>query len=367
MKVAFLTTVLAVLIGVLFLSMYLRKPSTEGYETTPECTYSAEIPGYLDFCANNIKRPFNCQVFDTFAAAEQACSANQYCRGITTLRVGNENIKKFTIRIGFEGSSDYTNLETMKSDMVVPSDIGQDRQPLETSYLITNLLQCKAGKPAAQKVNPTGANPSGANSMMFQSTSTVAPTGAQSGAQPGAQPGAMPPGALPYGIPMGSPEFVVGGESITVPAGTLVAVPAGQTIFAKRTGAGAAAGGATESTPAPTGPRFIERTGSTNVGSATEASLTADERAGIAGLPLALGLKIVDAVRRGLVLNEVLTADELATLRAARQGTASQTASALLTTPSLALSSQTTGSLTAADLQAIQQAAAAGAASVVNA
>ena len=97
-------------------------------------------------------------------------------------------------------------------------------------------------------------------------------------------------------------------------------------------------------------------------------NLSAEEREAIAGLPNNLVLKIVDATRRGLSLLDILTTEELATLRAARQTQATGAGpSALLTTPSFALSSQTTGTLTTADLQAIQQAAAAGAASVVNA
>jgi hypothetical protein len=349
MKVAFLATVLAILIGTLLLSMWMRKPSYEGFEAAPECTYSAEIPGYLDFCANNVNRPFNCQSFTTLDAAKVACSGNDNCRGITKVTVGDAGTSIFTIRIGGEGSTDYTSLEKMKAEMIRPSPNGPDGKPLESTLLITNLLQCKPGKAAAQKVNPVAVATGGNQQVMIQAVSSGTLGGA-----------GMPPQG----------EFLVSDQNITLPASTLVAVPAGQTIFARRAGAGAAAGGATESTPAPTVPNFTQGAAATNVALAAEANLTAEEKAAIAGLPLALGLKIVDAVRRGLVLNEVLTADELATLRLARQGTATNVGSnpaALLTTPSLALSSQTTGTLTSADLLAIQQAAAAGAASAVNA
>jgi hypothetical protein len=362
MKVAFLATVLAILIGALLLSMWMRKPSYEGFEAAPECTYSSEIPGYLDFCANDIRRPFDCPSFDTVDAAKIACSTNENCRGITRVRIGNAGQRSvYSIRVGAAGSTDYTNLETMKRDMIRPSPTGPDGTPLEYSILVTNLLQCKAGKPAAQNVNPTTAVAGDSTSMRLSTTS--------------AGPGMMMGGA---------PEFVVSGESVTVPGNTLVAVPAGQTIFARRTGAGSAAGAATESTPAPaitagiTGALGAGASGAatTFVPQLTQAqyealNLSKEERAALEGLPNSLVLKIVDATRRGFVLRDVLTAEELATLRAARQaqtgGTATLAPSALLTTPSLALSSQTTGTLTSADLLAIQQAAAAGAASAVNA
>ena len=369
MKVAFLVTVLALLIGTLLLSMWMRTPSYEGFETAPDCTYSAEIPGYLDFCANDITKPFVCPSFDSLDAAKIACSTNEYCRGITRIRLGNTGERSvYTIRVGAAGSTDYTNLETMKKDMIRPPPLGPDGIALEYSILVTNLLQCKAGKPAAKNVNPTAAVVSGSSSSIRLFS------GNPSGGAPPASGGVMGEAA---------PEFMMSGESVTVPGNTLIAVPAGQTLFARRTGAGSAAGAPTESRPAPpiaAGIAGALRAGAggpggtgTFVPQLTQAqfealNLSAEEREAIAGLPNNLVLKIVDATRRGISLRDILTAEELATLRAARQTQATGAEpSALLTTPSFSLSSQTTGTLTTADLQAIQQAAAAGAASVVNA
>lgn len=361
MKVAFLASVLAILIGTLLLSMWMRRPSYEGFETAPECTYSAEISNrYIAGCANVLEFPFLCDSYATLDEAKRVCSKNPNCRGI--VKGGGPSgpgSVAYSIRTGGDGATDYTNLETMKRDILGPS-------LSEATYLITNLAQCKPNTLAS-----TVTTVDKTEGAKFRQP----PPGMMGPGEPGmtgprivAQNGSMGPGGPGM---MGSPEFVMTGESVTVPGNTLLAVPAGQTIFARRAGAGAAAGGATESTPAPTGSRFIQRSaGSTNVDLATEANLTAEERAGITGLPIALGLKIVDAVRRGSELNEVLSADELAILRAARQGSAINVGSnptALLTTPSLALNSQTTGTLTSADLLAIQQAAAAGASSVINA
>jgi hypothetical protein len=163
----------------------------------------------------------------------------------------------------------------------------------------------------------------------------------------------------------GAPEFVVSGESVTVPGNTLLAVPAGQTIFARRTGAG----GATESTPAPALTNRVPATGSVSTSSSQAEfdalNLSAEERDLLSGVPFTLGLKIINAVRGNVPLEQALTAEELATLRGTPTATTNSTA--LLTTPSLALNSQTTGTLTSADLLAIQQAAAAGASSVINA
>jgi hypothetical protein len=127
----------------------------------------------------------------------------------------------------------------MKRDMIRPPPLGPDGIALEYSILVTNLLQCKAGKPAAQNVNPTAAVVSGSSSsiQLF--------AGNPSGGAPPTSGGGMGSGM------MGAPEFVVSGESVTVPGNTLIAVPAGQTLFARRTGAGSAAGAPTESTPAP--------------------------------------------------------------------------------------------------------------------
>ena len=346
MKVAFLATVLALLIGTLLLSMWMRRPSYEGFETAPECTYTDEISNrYLLGCANNLEFPFLCEGYATLDEAKRACNLNPNCRGIVKSGGGTGPASvSYTIRTGGAGATDYTNLETMKRDMLGPSQS-------EATYLITNLPQCKPNTPAS-------------------TVTTVDKTEGAKFRAPGG-PGAMTPGgamssgSISPGMMGGAPEFVVSGESVTVPGNTLLAVPAGQTIFARRTGAG----GATESTPAPALTNRVPATGSVSTPSSQAEfdalNLSAEERDLLSGVPFTLGLKIINAVRGNVPLEQALTAEELATLRGTPTATTNSTA--LLTTPSLALNSQTTGTLTSADLLAIQQAAAAGAAAVVNA
>ncbi len=369
MKTAYVLTILGILITVIFLGIWSRKRVSEGFETTPECTYSDALPGYMTYCANNVNQPFFCSSFGTLEAAKTACSANQNCRGITMIRVGNEGTRRYTIRVGGDGSTDYTNLNKMKMDMLNFSGELPDGSPVEESYLITNLLQCKPNTPASRNVNPTNASGGGNNVTIGGAIGAGAIS-------------AGPPGGLPMGPGGAMPEFMVSRESITVPADTLVAVPAGQTIFAKRMGAGSPAGGPTESSPAPVLNSIAQvnasSTSSTAAGGTytpilTEAEfrnieLTAEERFALSGLPLPTQIKIVDATRRSIPLFQALTQDELNVIRARRQQAQAAGGAglpALASTPSTALSSSTGGNLTSADLLAIQQAAAAGAAQAI--
>jgi hypothetical protein len=152
--------------------------------------------------------------------------------------------------------------------------------------------------------------------------------------------------------------------TVTVPAGTLISVPAGDTIYARR----GPNQGVMESQPAgipssgipPSGRTFERREVAT-----TLTDLTQEEIEGVAGLPTELQLKVINTVRQGLRLRDVLTASELDLLAQANTRPASSVAGALASTPSNVLTTPASDNLTTADLAAISQAAAQGVAQAI--
>ena len=354
MKTSHMLTLLGILLVVLFLGLWGSRRVSEGFQNPPECTYSDAIPGrFLLGCANDPSQPFMCTPYTTLVAAKAACSTNPACRGVvkTESPVGPEG-DMYTIRTGGMGATDYTNLETMKRDLLGPS-------LNETSYLITNLNQCKPNTRASTVT--TEDKTFGAR---FRQTAPTA--GATGGPPPGTPAG--PPGGVPGGQ---MPTFQMSDESVTVPAGTLISVPAGDTIYARR----GPIQGIAESQPAGVTPPTREFTGTLPSGlpsrprpapAVSVSEFTVDEAASVANLPTALQLKVVNAVRQGLGLRSVLTMDEQLLLANAATSPASSVTGALASTPSNALNSTPSGNLTGADLVAIQQAAAAGAAQVVG-
>jgi len=347
-------TLLGILLAVLLLGLWGSRRVSEGFQNPPECTYSDVIPGqFLLGCANNLSTPFVCEAYTTFEAAKAACNTNPNCRGIvkSTSPVGPEG-DMYTIRTGGVGATNYDNLETLKRDLLGPN-------PNESAYLITNLTQCKPNTRASTIT--TTDQTVGARFRQAATTMMAPPGGPPGGPPPGTPAG--PPGGVPSMSFGQMPSFQMAEGTVTVPAGTLISVPAGDTIYARRGGTQ----GIAESQPAgvaPPGglpPRQL-----TTAPAVTVTEFTVDEAAGVAGLPNSLQLKVVNAVRQGQRLRDVLTPDELDLLAQANTRPASSVTGALASTPSNALNSTPSGNLTGADLVAIQQAAAAGAAQVVG-
>ena len=148
MKQRQLLLVLGILVATILLGIWLRKMSREGFEVTPECQYSNGISGFLPFCANDLNDPFKCGIYTNLDEAKVICSGNENCRGVVEAKLPNRTL--YQIRVG-PGSSDYTSVEKMKEDMVGPSEF-------ETTYLITNLAQCKPNK-FASKIRAAGDPP----------------------------------------------------------------------------------------------------------------------------------------------------------------------------------------------------------------
>lgn len=376
MKTAHALTVLGILIAVVLLGIWSRRRVSEGFEDAPECTYSPEISNkYLLGCVNNPNTPFVCQPYATFEEAKKACNENPLCRGVTKT-VSLLGTEDYTIRSGGPGATDYTNLETMKRDL-----LGESAN--EAVYLITNLAQCKPNTTASTVVaeNKTiGARMRGQTLPVNQAPSSAPPV---LSAAAGAQLLGIASSAQPSPV---QPQFQISGDLVTVPANTLISVPAGQTIYARRAGVA-------ESQPAGVGgvatpPQRIANAIQQGLAAApgtgsntyqpllTEASfqtayenLSAEEKFALQGLPQSTQIKIVDATYRSIPLRDALTPEELNTIRIRRQQAqqAGGVVAALATTPSNALSSNPGSILTGADLQAIQQAAAAGVAEATTA
>lgn len=289
MKQQQLLIVLAVLIGAILLGLWMRRSRSEGFADTPECTYAEPKAGFIPFCANNLENPFRCLTFTTLQEAKIACSGNENCRAVVEADLGNRKV--YQMRVG-PGASTYDNLQTMISEML--TDAGTPEQ----TYFISNLSQCKPGKFASKIKGPN-------DPPQIRAPSPLIPSGPAGGA---------------IGI---APESLdVTGPAISVPANTLLAVPASQTIFAKRP-----AGGPAESSPAPVGPAGSPPIGSSippppNASQQTARrpmteqefaalTLTPEERQIITGLPLALQIKVVDAGRNNIAPQEALTPEEL--------------------------------------------------------
>jgi hypothetical protein len=355
MKTSHMLTLLGILLAVLLLGLWGSRRVSEGFQNPPECTYSDVIPGqFLLGCANNLSTPFVCEAYTTFEAAKAACNTNPNCRGIvkSTSPVGPEG-DMYTIRTGGVGATNYDNLETLKRDLLGPN-------PNESAYLITNLTQCKPNTRASTIT--TTDQTVGARFRQAAPTMT-APPGGPPGGIPSGPPGGIPSGP-PGGFPGGQmPSFQMSEGTVTVPAGTLISVPAGDTIYARR----GTSQGVMESQPAGvTPPGGLPPRQAPTAPALTVTEFTVDEAAGVAGLPSSLQLKVVNAVRQGQRLRDVLTSAELDLLAQVNTRPSSSVTGALASTPSNALNSTPSGNLTGADLIAIQQAAAAGAAEVVG-
>jgi len=354
MKTAHALTLLGILLAVLFLGLWGTRRVSEGFQNPPECTYSDIIPGqFLLGCANNLSTPFLCDAYNTLEAAKAACNTNPNCRGIvkSTSPVGPEG-DMYTIRTGGVGATNYDNLETMKQDLLGPN-------PNESAYLITNLTQCKPNTRASTIT--TTDQTVGARFRQAAPTMMAPPGGPPGGPPPGTPAG--PPGGVPSMSFGQMPSFQMAEGTVTVPAGTLISVPAGDTIYARR----GAAQGVMESQPAGVAPPGgLPPRQFPIVPAVTVNEFTVDEAASVAGLPNSLQLKVVNAVRQGQRLRDVLTPDELDLLAQANTRPASSVEGALASTPSTVLNSTPSGNLTGADLIAIQQAAAAGAAEVIG-
>ncbi len=350
-------TLLGILLGVLFLGLWATRRVSEGFQNPPECTYTDVIPGkFLLGCANDLTQPFACTPYNTLEAAKAACNTNPNCRGIVKNEspIGPEG-DVYTIRTGGMGATDYNNLETLKRDL-----LGDN--PNEQAYLITNLAQCKPNTRASTVV---------AEDRTFGArTRQVAPTmmAPPGGPPPGTPAG--PPGGVPFGPPGGGqmPTFQMSGESVTVPAGTLISVPAGDTIYARR----GPNQGVTESQPAGIPPSGIPPSGrvfESRPVALTVNDFTVEEATSVIGLPPALQLKIVNAVRQGVGLQSVLTLEEqglLGSFATSRTFVSpSSVTGALASTPSNVFSSTPSGNLTTEDLAAISQAAAQGVAQAI--
>lgn len=292
MKQQQLLLVLGILIATLLLGIWLRKISRQGFEDVPQCTYSEAIPGFILGCSDNPDIPFACVPYPTLAAAQASCSINDACRGV----VYNPRANFYSIRMG-PGSTDYTNLEKMKAEMVEPSFFG------EQVYLITNLATCKPNSNAFKKGY----------------TAPAAPGRPMAGGPQGA--GQMP-------------VFDVGGPAVTVPSETLLAVPAGQTIFARRSRPSGGAPGLEESQPAileniqrainPPPPGTFQTRLTREEYDAL--NISPEERIALASFPEPLRLKVVDASRQNIPLRDALTPDELQTVRNFRANQATQEA-----------------------------------------
>jgi len=356
MKLALVFTLLGILVAILFLSVWSRKRVSEGFQNAPDCVYSDVIPGkFLLGCANDPNQPFLCQPYRTLEEAKAACTINPVCRGIVKNEspVGPEG-DIYTIRTGGIGATDYNNLETLKRDLL-------GNNPNESAYLITNLNQCKPNTRA---------------STVTTEDKTVGARYRQSmGPPPGTVPD-MPPGGVPSMGPGGVPSMGPGGQmpsfqmsegTVTVPAGTLISVPAGDTIYARR-GPGQ---GIMESQPecvAPPPDAFRVPSGPNQrlPVALTVNDFTVEEATSVARLPTALQLKVINTVRQGLRLRDVLTADELDLLALANTGPPpSSVEGALASTPSNVLTTPASDNLTTADLAAISQAAAQGVAQAI--
>jgi hypothetical protein len=148
MKQRQLLLVLGILIAAILLGIWARKMSRQGFEATPECQYSNGISGFLPFCANDLNDPFKCGMYTSLDEAKVICSGNENCRGVVEAKLPNRTL--YQIRVG-SGASDYTSVEKMKEEMVGPSEF-------ETTYLITNLAQCKPNK-FASKIRAAGDPP----------------------------------------------------------------------------------------------------------------------------------------------------------------------------------------------------------------
>lgn len=295
MKQQQLLLVLGILVATLLLGIWLRKITRQGFQTTPECQYSNGIPGFLPFCANDITNLFSCGQYTSLTEAKVICSGNENCRGVIEANLGNRKI--YQIRVG-PGASDYSSVEKMKQEMMGNSDF-------ETTYLITNLPQCKPNK-FASKVRAIGDPP---QLSMEPNMNTRTTRGA-------------PMGEGGVGDGGGMPVINVDGPAVTVPSDTLLAVPAGQTIFAKRTGPGGPPG-ITESQPAileniqrainpPPPGSFQTRLTRAEFDAL---NITPEERIALASFPEPLRLKIADATQQNIPLRDALTPDELQSVR----------------------------------------------------
>jgi len=207
----------------------------------------------------------------------------------------------YSIRTGF-GSTDYSNLEKMKQEMILPS-FGN-----ETTFFITNLGACKPNSKAFTQgyVDPRP-----------RRTEPPSPDGSPMTGGPGS----------------GPPVIERRGPTITVPADMLIAVPAAQTIYNKPTGP-RGPGQVQESQPAIL--NSIERAinppppGSFQTRLTKEEydalNITPEERIALARFPEALRLKIVDAGRQNIPLREALSPDELQSVRQFRANQETQAA-----------------------------------------
>jgi hypothetical protein len=292
MKHQYLLLVLGILIATLLLSIWLRKTGREGFQTTPECQYSNGISGFLPFCANDLTNPLNCGTYTSLNEAKIICSGNENCRGIVEARMPNRT--RYQIRTG-PGASDYSSVEKMKSEMISPSDF-------ETTYLITNLAQCKPNK-FASKVRAIGDPPQVSFEGLIKTSVG----------------GSMP---VLGGPGSGPPVIETGGPTIEVPAEMLIAVPAGQTIYNRPKGP-RGPGQVEESQPAilnniqrainPPPPGTFQ----TRLTKAEFDALdiSPEERIALSSFSEPLRLKIVDATRQNIPLRDALTPDELQTVR----------------------------------------------------
>ncbi len=302
MKQQQLLLVLGILIATLLLGIWMRKMSRQGFEDAPQCTYSEAIPGFLLGCSDNPDVPFACVPYPTLAAAQASCSINDACRGV----VYNPRANFYSIRMG-PGSTDYTNLQKMKDEMIERSFFG------EQTYLITNLATCKPNSTAFKK----GYTPPAAPGI---------PMGG--GPRGGGNVGTGPAGGGQM------PVIDIGGPAVTVPSETLLAVPAGQTIYAKRSRPSGGAQGVEESQPAilnsierainPPAPGTFQTRLTKEQYDAL--NITPEERLILARFPEPLRLKIVDAGRQNIPLREVLSPDELQSVRQYRANQQTQEA-----------------------------------------